>query len=185
MSIIYFAPKAMAKLNAYVDHSEGEVSGLGKVKQIGEDFHVREVLLIEQESGYSSTELDDDALAEFLQELVAKGEDPSSWRLWWHSHGSFKVFWSFIDEKTCAKFNNEWMISVVTNQRREYLGRLDLYRPIHLWTELPVRVYVELSEDEIEAIKEELEKKVRRKAWSQLYYRRWFGTTGDRGSWAD
>jgi len=176
MSAIYFTPRAMALMNAYVDLSEGEVSLLGKVERLGSDFLVTDVRLIEQESTWASTKLDEEALARFLMELVEKGEDPGAWKLWIHSHCGFEVFWSATDEATCRRFNNnEWMLSVVANRRREYLGRIDVYEPIHLSAELPVRVYTRLEDEEIASIKEELERKVRRKTWCFPDYRYRYG----------
>jgi hypothetical protein len=161
----------MALLQAYVNLSEGEVSGIGKVERLGsEDFLVTEILLIEQESGWAYTELNQEALARFLEELISKGEDPATYRLWWHSHANGDVFWSGTDETTCRRFGNQWMLAIVANKGGEILGRIDVYEPIHLASELPVRVYTPLEEGEEERIKEELKRKVRRKAWT---FRRW------------
>lgn len=172
MSTIYFTLEAMAKLKACVDLADGEVSGLGKVEQLGKDFLVSEVVLIEQESSWGSTVLDDEALAGFLKELISKGDDPSLWRLWWHSHGWNKPFYSKEDEKTCKRFDNEWMLSIVTSKRGECIGRIDVYRPIHLCQELPVRVYLHLPEEELAKLKKELREKVRKPA------RRWWDWSG-------
>jgi len=171
MSTIFFTPRAMALLQAYVNLSEGEVSGIGKVERLGSDFLVTEILLLEQESSWASTELDLNALARFLEGLLERGEDPSAYKLWWHSHSEAEVFWSVTDDETCQGFNNRWMLSVVINKVGDLLGRIDVYEPIHLTSELPVKVYTPLAEEELEAIKEELAQKVRRKAWS--YGRRW------------
>lgn len=175
MSTIYFTPRAMAKLQAYVSMSDGEVSGIGRVERLdSEDFLITEIILLEQESGWASTELDDEALTGFLEELISKGEDPGAYKLWWHSHGNAPVYWSVTDDETCRRFQNRWMLSVVVNKRGECKGRIDVYEPIHLAGELPVRIYTPLEEGELEAIKEELQQKVRRKTWSYSYERgRW------------
>lgn len=180
MSTIYFTPRAMAKLQAYVSLSEVEVSGIGRVERLdSEDFLVTEVLLIEQESSWASTELDSEALQRFLEELISKGEDPGLYKLWWHSHSDSSVFWSNVDDETCEHFKNKWMLAVVANRKGEISGRIDIYEPIHLSAELPVRVYTPLEEGEEERIKEELARKVRRKAW---VFRRWsWGWNEDEG----
>jgi hypothetical protein len=176
MKTIYFTQHAMALLHAYIDCSDGEVSGIGKVERLNSgDFLVTETRLLEQESTWTSTVLDEKALTRFLTELVAQGEDPSSYKLWWHSHGDFDVFFSTTDEATCRRFNNRWMISVVANKSQDYLGRIDVYEPIHLSAELPVRVYTHLEDEQLEAIKEEVKRKVHCKTWAFHEYgrRRW------------
>lgn len=178
MSTIYFTPHAMARLNAYIDYCDGEVSLLGRVERLNSDFLVTEVHLLEQETTMASTELDSEAIARFLTELVEKGEDPSTYKLWVHSHVDFEVFWSATDEATCRRFQNKWMLSMVANRRRDYLGRIDVYEPIHLSAELPVRVYTQLQDEEIEEIKEEIKQKVKHRTWnfysSELNYGRWW-----------
>lgn len=164
--MILFTPKAMAKLRTYVELSDEEISGLGKVSILNDDFIVSEVFLLKQESSWSHTELDEAALSSFLRKIVAQGEDPSLYQLWWHSHGRNSVFWSSIDMETCARFGNEWMLSLCTNKKHQTLARLDVYRPVHIWAELDVGVYTQLDERERELLREELQEKVRRKVWS-------------------
>lgn len=181
---IYFTSHAMATMNGYIDQSVGEISGIGRVELLGDEgFLVSEIRLIAQVNSCVSTELDEEALSDFLVELVERGHDPSAWKLWWHKH-PFGVFWSGTDEATCLRFANKWMLSVVANPQREYLGRIDVYSPIHLAQELPVRVYTRLKDEEIAAIKEEINRKVRRKTWSFGWWHPDVREEGQRTLWS-
>jgi proteasome lid subunit RPN8/RPN11 len=165
---ILFSPEAKKKMDLYVKHSDVEVSGLGKVKYLGqEEFLVENVLLFEQESNWGSTELSQEALARFLEDLLAKGEDPAEYRLFWHSHVDFPCFFSKVDERTIAQFRSPWLISVVANQKGEMRGRIDVFEPVHLFRrdKVIVDVYLEASDDEVKAIKEELKEKVKHKTF--------------------
>jgi len=173
-SRIYLTPKVKAKLDAYIKLCAYEISGLGKVERLGnEDFLVTEVILLEQACSPASTLLDEDDLARFMTELLRKGENPAKWKLWFHSHpGDSDVFWSYTDEKTCASFNNGWMLSIVANGQGDYLGRIDVYEPVHLYDdEVSVSVYTELDDEELKAIREEIERKVRPKFYYLKQYK--------------
>jgi len=163
---IYFSPKAKVKLDLYIRLSDAEVSGVGCVTRLERgSFLVDDVFILEQECSYAETALDQKALVRFLEEFVAKGESPSALRLWWHSHGSFDVFWSRRDERTIRCFNTvPWLISVVGNKRGEYRARLDVFDPAHLTRDgINVDVYLEMDQKEAEAIKQELNQKLCRK----------------------
>lgn len=80
-------------------------------------------------------------------------EDPSTLRIWAHSHGDMKVFWSGVDEETIAGLSNdEWMLSIVVNKDHDAMMRLDVYYPAHVhvdnvvW-ELHYNVPTEAKED--------------------------------------
>lgn len=188
---LYFTPKAKIKLDLYIRLSDTEVSGVGRVTLLERgSFLVDDVFILEQECSWSETALDQEALARFLEEFVAKGERPSGLRLWWHSHRDWDVFWSRRDERTIRCFNVPWLISVVGNRRGDYLARLDVFEPAHLTRDkIPVDVYLEADEKEACAIKRQLEQKVRRKtycypverhgAWYSDWYSDWWEDDGN------
>jgi proteasome lid subunit RPN8/RPN11 len=158
---ILVTPEAMARLMGYVRSCKGEVSGLGRVTLLPSgDFLVTEVALLRQESDYGGTHIGEQALAEFLNARLDRGENIGEWRLWWHSHADFRAFWSDTDEDMCAAFNGEWMLAIVANHRGDLLGRVDIYKPVHVAVELPVAVHVLLTETELAAVEAEVREKV-------------------------
>jgi hypothetical protein len=166
---VYITPEAKQKLDLYVDAVEDEISGLGKVRKIGNRVMIEEVYLLKQESSTSSTDLNMAAVSDFLVEMVNKNEGAEHLKLWWHSHGNMSAFWSGTDEKTVEEFDNEWMISLVVNRKSEYKCRLDVYDPVHLVVD-NAELCVSMAEPTAAlkaAVKKEVEDKVNVKKFYQ------------------
>ncbi|MBI3989790.1 MAG: hypothetical protein HY347_09255 [candidate division NC10 bacterium] len=126
---ILIAPSALAKLKGYIALSPMEVSGLGRMEVSQEGPIITDVFLLPQTSSWSETELDPEALLAFLEQLVAEGQDPAAFTVWWHSHGDLELEWSEVDEATIETFGSEALVSVVGNRRGEFRCRLDLFQP--------------------------------------------------------
>jgi len=158
---VFITPQAKQRLDLYIQLCPDEISGLGRVERLGEDFLITEVFLFKQRATGASTELSEKDIAEWLTDLVRQGKDPSKIKLWWHSHASMGAYWSSTDEKTISScFATDWMISLVGNKRGEYCVRLDIYKPIRLTLDgLPLEVY--WPEDK--ELKAEVEKEIREK----------------------
>jgi proteasome lid subunit RPN8/RPN11 len=161
---VFITPQAMQRLALYIHGCPDEISGLGRVERLGEDFLITEVFLFKQRATGASTELSEKDIAEWLTDLVRQGKDPSKIKLWWHSHASMGAYWSSTDEETVFRFSaTDWMISLVGNKRGEYCVRLDIYKPIRLTLDgLPLEVYW-LEDKELKAeVEKEIKEKVKR-----------------------
>ena len=138
-----FSPEAAEKLRLYVLCCPFEISGLGEVEIQPDRFLVRDVFLLKQRCYHTYTELLPDYLARFLISFVEQGRDPSRLKLWWHSHAGMEVFWSPIDDYTARGFQNDFMLSFVTNKAGVQRCRLDIYQPLKLTIDcLPIAVPV-------------------------------------------
>ncbi|MBI4390891.1 MAG: hypothetical protein HY575_03330 [candidate division NC10 bacterium] len=126
---VFIAPRALHRLKLYIDLCPFEVGGLGTVEQAGEDVLVTDIVLIRQRASDSDTELDPQAVAEYLLQTVREGKDPSALRLWWHSHAEADVTWSDTDERTIAGLRIDQLVSIVGNKRHEFACRLDHFSP--------------------------------------------------------
>jgi hypothetical protein len=157
---IYITPKAKEILDTYIDIVESEVSGLGKVKVENGRIVVTDIYLLRQECDGVSTELNQEDVAKFLEEMVIKGEDTSDLKLWWHSHANMNVFWSVDDDDCIERFQNGWMVSIVGNKVGEYLARFDLYNPVR-FAEEKIELVVDWSTNENK--RKKLEKEVKEK----------------------
>jgi hypothetical protein len=124
-----FTESAWRRLRLYTTRCPYEIGGLGTVAQAGEDFVVEEVFVLDQDVNDIATRLEPESVHGLLLSIVADGGDPSALRLWWHSHARESVFWSGEDEETIDRFQNDGMLSVVTNHRGQVLARIDVYRP--------------------------------------------------------
>lgn len=126
---IFILPLAFQRLKIYIDLCPVEISGLGEVELRGDRLVVTDLFLIPQTGTPSETELDPEHLCEFLAKHLLQGREPASLRVWWHSHGGMDVNWSRTDQETIGKFPGDFLISIVGNQRGEFLCRLDIFAP--------------------------------------------------------
>lgn len=130
---IILSNEARLKMKYFVAKAPGEISGLCKseIRDNG-DVYVTDCIIFEQESSASRTIISDQAMAQFLTELVRAKDKPENWNIWWHSHGTMDVFWSKTDSKTIEDHTNQsYLISIVTNKKGEYKARLDIFPTDH------------------------------------------------------
>lgn len=176
---IHITFEAKRKLELYTEAVTGEISGLGLVEKRNGEFWIEDVYIFKQESTIGDTDLNPDAIAEFLNEMIVAGKDPAKLKLWWHSHGSMGAFWSGTDTATMGKFGNGWMLSLVVNKRGEYKCRLDIYDPIHIYLEnVEMETHLPMASEEL---RKRIEAEVKEKVSTRTY-----GTTVVYGSsWRD
>ncbi len=161
---VFIAPQALRRLTLYIDLCPFEVGGLGTVEPFGEDLRVGDVFLIRQRASDSDTELDPQAVAEHLLRTVQEGKDPSSLRLWWHSHAEADITWSDTDEKTIEALQIERLVSIVGNKRHEFGCRLDQFSPKRLtFDRLPLIPTADEGPQDAEALREQLLAELREK----------------------
>ncbi len=133
--------EAMQKLWLWTDFAKGEVSCLGLVDEVVStetgrttSLVVTDFFLVKQDCTYEETEMDVADVARLISELEAKGIDSRKLRCWAHSHGTMSVFWSGQDESCISGLaNNEWLLSLVVNKRRDTQMRLDQFHPSHMY----------------------------------------------------
>ena len=117
---------AYSKMVHYTQRANGEISGFGKINKIGNRIIVTNVKIFEQQCNSGYTSLDREALSNFLLNLVKKGENPAKWKLWWHSHNDFEVFWSATDETNILRHSQQsYLLSICINKDIEMVGRID------------------------------------------------------------
>jgi proteasome lid subunit RPN8/RPN11 len=135
---------ALAKLLLYAERCPLEIGGLGYVVQDEEGLFIPDLFVLPQKVSASDTELDPDALCEFLGRLVREDADVSSVRLWWHSHGDMDLVWSETDCLTIGGLPGDFWVAIVVNRRGEIRSRLDVFVPERQTWDVPL---VEISGD--------------------------------------
>ncbi len=143
--VVEIPPDVYVRLQALVDAAPGEVSGFGLVDVVGDRLVVREVFCPRQTCTYTSTQVDAEALADLLIELVHTGADPGSLRLWWHSHVDFEAYMSTVDRATLSSSFPEadWVLGLVLNRAGDVVAALEAFRPVPLRVDgLAVRLHV-------------------------------------------
>ncbi len=127
---VCISSEAARKLQLYQILCPFEISGLGEIEVLPSGFLVEDLFLLKQRCHHAYTELLPEGTARFLISMIEQGKDPAKLKLWWHSHSEMDVFWSPMDDYTARGFENDYMLSLVTNKAGEYLCRLDLYQPL-------------------------------------------------------
>jgi len=178
---VYILPAAKARLDAYIQHAPGEVSGLGEVELEQGCPVITSIMLFEQECSASTTDIEPEDLARFFVEAVNQGADPEKIRLWWHSHGSGSCFWSGTDNDTITDLCQSagWVVSIVGNKQGHYRVRIDMTRPFVTtldWVEFGIAPYKDPDLDK--EVRAEVEAKVKQKVFGATI---WKGSTSGNG----
>lgn len=114
------------KMVYYTNAARGEISGLGKVGIKKDKILVTDVLIFRQECSHGGTVLDKKQLSLFVVELIQNNKKIQDYKLWWHSHNDFDVFWSPTDEKNILELSkSSQLVSICINKMGNIIGRID------------------------------------------------------------
>ena len=128
---VLILPEPFERLKLYIELCPWEVSGLGIVDQVENDFVIRDIFITRQWNYSAFTEMYPEDLSRVLIEMVKEGKDPNQIKLWWHSHAEMDVFWSQIDDYTSRNLG-QYLISLVGNKAGKFRCRLDVSEPVRL-----------------------------------------------------
>ncbi|MCK4346044.1 MAG: hypothetical protein KAX05_12230, partial [Bacteroidales bacterium] len=109
-----------------------EISCLGSVHREGNRFFIEKFYLLKQAGSFGGTVIDQDAIAEFMEQLIteSKGNEAQRIKCWAHSHPNMDVFWSMTDETTCRQLVNDYLISIVVSNNFVIRCRIDITTPV-------------------------------------------------------
>lgn len=158
--------EAHQRIMAYTRAVDTEISGFADCvyNEEANMFFVNTVYLLKQQAGGADVEIDDDSLAELMEELIEQGVTQMP-QLWWHSHATMSTFFSGTDESTmCDLKNDSYMVSLVVNKAGSMKAVLNLWKPVALTLDMAVDVE-EQTEDIPEDIRLEVEEKVSRRIY--------------------
>jgi hypothetical protein len=119
------------KMMMYCQSAPGEISGFGKCGRMSLGntpmYCMNDVKIFKQECGNADTELDMGALSQFIVDLDKQGESVRQWRIWWHTHNDFGVFFSGVDVATIKLLSaKRYLISICINKLGEMTARMDI-----------------------------------------------------------
>jgi len=119
--------KPYAKMYHYCQAAPGEVSVLGRIRSDGDNVYtVLDVELLEQECSAASTDMDEQALTDFVFKIAKRGGNPSEYNFWFHTHGHGGVFWSGVDDDNCERHSQKTpYFALVMNKCGEMVARRD------------------------------------------------------------
>lgn len=126
------SPTAWAKFRFMCTKASTEIGGFG-VSSIDDPLLVTEFHLIKQKSTAATVELDDEALANYVEDQVALGRHPNEClRIWMHTHPSDSTTPSGTDwDMFNSKFTNcDWSVMAI-------MGANGTTSEAHLWITHP------------------------------------------------
>src|SRR4051812_26444210 len=128
------------KVMHWVNGTNYEVSGLGKLVVEKNEIRVIDAMLLPQKNTAGSTDIEPEDVCKAMFELR---DTPGELRWWWHSHVNMGVFWSGTDTDTMDKLASQgWFLSTVFNKKWEYRTALKMGKPFQiLLDELPTAVH--------------------------------------------
>ena len=146
---ILMTTHAFQQLFGWAYSTSREISCLGSIRREGNVFVVEEFYMLEQSSSSASTEINEEAIAKFMEQLLAEGrmDQMAKIKCWAHSHPGMGVFWSGTDGDTCRLLVNDYLISLVVSDDFEVLGRIDITAPVPI-TLNHVPVFYDLPQDD-------------------------------------
>lgn len=140
------------KVMYWVNKSQFEVSGLGRIKYDAEAgvYRVIKAYLLPQKNTASTTEIPPEEVGKLMFETKDE-EGTLNW--WWHSHVKMGVFWSQTDLNAMEQLGRHgFFLSTVFNQNEEMLSALYQGAPFKIFAnELPTEIvypYDDSMEDE-------------------------------------
>jgi len=139
---------AFEQLFGWAYSTSKEISCLGSVHRDGNRFFIDKFYLLKQSGSSASTELDQDAVAELMEQMMAEGKTDEAQRIkcWAHSHPNMEAFWSKVDDATCQLLVNDYLISIVVGSNFAICCRIDIAAPLPITLD-NVPVFYEISRE--------------------------------------
>jgi hypothetical protein len=124
---------AYRKIMHWVNKSDYEVSGLGKLTFKDGIYYVHDVMLLPQKNGATHTDIEGEDVGKAMYLLK---DQPGDLRFWWHSHVNMDVFWSGTDRSTIRDISQGgWFVATVFNKRREMRSAFYTINPFDIFVD--------------------------------------------------
>jgi len=148
---VVLSQNAFGQLFSWTYSTAMEISCLGSVSRQGGRFLVENFYLVKQAGSSVNTQLDQTALAELIEKLLAEGNRSEIERIkcWAHSHPHMEPFWSTTDAATCRLLATDYLISIVVAADFKARCRIDVTAPFCLTLD-NVPIYYQVARDEIQ-----------------------------------
>ncbi len=164
---ILLSPRAFLDMFYISEACEDEVSWLGTVRELGESSYlIEEVFLFKQEVTGVSTEIDQDDLGRFFNDLLAQpnGQEKAASILFWgHVHPGSFTSPSGVDEAQMRVFSHSpWFImGIFTRSGRAEFTFFDYSRGVR-FSDCPWEIYLPEDASRKARIVKEVKAKVKR-----------------------
>jgi hypothetical protein len=156
---VILTDSAFMQLFGWAYSTVREISCLGSVCRDGNRFIIERFYLLKQSGTSASTELDQEAVAELMEQLITEGNRSTAGRIkcWAHSHPNMDTFWSTTDDATCRLLVNDYLISIVVGSNFQVRCRIDIAAPVPVvFDNIPVFYQIPRDDMAIEKYAQEI-----------------------------
>jgi len=137
-----FSPYAWSKFLFLRDQGETEIGGFA-LSAAGDPLLVEDILLVRQYCTVVTVAFDDDAIADYFDQMVDTGVPPERFaRIWLHTHPGNSPLPSTIDEATFGRVFNraDWSVMAIVARNDASYARLQFRAGPGGGWRIPVRV---------------------------------------------
>lgn len=137
-----FTPYAWAKLIYFCHRDETEIGGFGITAE-DDPMLIEDFVTVKQEVSIASVAFDDEAVADFFEDQVDAGRQPSQFgRIWLHTHPGDSPYPSSVDEETFDRVFGgcDWAVMFILAEGGDTYARLRFNVGPGAAIELPVSV---------------------------------------------
>ena len=143
-----------------------EIGGMSVVTQDKDgDWLIQEPVIVKQEIGSTTCDLDKEELAKYYTKMAVKYKDTNFRFCWWHSHHTMGAFWSGTDISSIDEYGegeSDLSFALVVNLKEEYKCRVSVWKPVEIHQDVELNIIgkddgVEIPLDIITEVKEKCE----------------------------
>ena len=146
MTEFYIEKKDWDKVISYAqaawDEHRSEIGGMMVVVQDkDDDWEIKEPVVMKQEVGGGSCDLDKTELAEYYSKMAMKYKNKNMRFCWWHSHAKMNAFWSGTDTNTIDEYKDgDLSFALVVNVKEEYKCRVSVWKPFTMHEDVELSI---------------------------------------------
>ena len=121
-----------------------EIGGMSVVTQDTDgDWLIQEPVILKQEIGGTTCDLDKEELAKYYTQMAIKYKDINFRFCWWHSHHTMSAFWSGTDLSSIDEYGegeSDLSFALVVNLKEEYKCRVSVWKPVEIHQDVELNI---------------------------------------------
>ena len=121
-----------------------EIGGMSVVtKDKDGDWLIQEPVILKQEIGGTTCDLDKEELAKYYTQMAIKYNKINFRFCWWHSHHTMSAFWSGTDLSSIDEYGegeSDLSFALVVNLKEEYKCRVSVWKPVEIHQDVELNI---------------------------------------------
>ena len=159
-----------------------EIGGMSVViKDPDDDWIIENPVILKQEIGSTTCDLDKDELATYYTHMAMKYKDIEFRFCWWHSHHTMSAFWSGTDLSSIEEYSDgDLSFALVVNLKEEYKCRVSVWKPVQMHEDVNLEIMSDIDDTTIPA---EILTEVKAKCETRSYKTTYVNNHNDLSLW--